>query len=57
MNLSPSNQMKLRHQMDKKLTHRLELSKDQVKKFIELMMFIREKYDVIFNETMLDILK
>lgn len=54
--MSPKNQFKLRQLMNKKLEHRLELSKEQVNKFVEFLNEIKE-YHVIFNEAILEILK
>lgn len=51
--LSPSNQFKLRQLMDKKLFHRLELSKEQVNKFIAYVAEIKESYHYIINDTIL----
>jgi hypothetical protein len=50
--LSPSNQFKLRQLMNKKLEHRLELSKEQVNKFVEYLSEIKD-YHVILNEAIL----
>lgn len=36
-NLSPSKQFQLRKVMNKKLNHRLEISKEQVNKFIRFL--------------------
>lgn len=55
-NLSPSNQFKLRQLMDKKLMHRLELSKEQINKFVAYLSEIKD-YHVILNDTILEILK
>ena len=54
--LTPSNQFRLRQLMDKKLVHRLELSKEQVNNFTAYLTDIKE-YHVILNETILEILK
>lgn len=50
--LTPANQFKLRQLMNKKLEHRLELSKEQVNKFTEYLNEIKD-YHVILNETIL----
>lgn len=42
--------------MNKKLNHRLEISKEQVNKFISYLYEIKN-YHVILNETVLEILK
>lgn len=42
--------------MNKKLEHRLELSKEQVNKFTDYLNEIKD-YHVILNETILEILK
>lgn len=39
--------------MDKKLFHRLELSKEQVNKFIAYVAEIKESYHYIINDTIL----
>lgn len=42
--------------MNKKLNHRLEISKEQVNKFISYLEEVKN-YHVILNDTILDILK
>ena len=54
--LSPSKQFQLRKVMNQKLNHRLEISKEQVNKFISYLYEVKN-YHVILNETILDILK
>lgn len=54
--LSPSKQFQLRKVMNKKLDHRLEISKEQVNKFISYLYEVKN-YHVVLNETILDILK
>ena len=54
--LSPSKQFQLRKVMNRKLNHRLEISKEQVNKFISYLYEVKN-YHVILNETILDILK
>jgi hypothetical protein len=54
--LSPSKQFQLRKVMNKKLNHRLEISKEQVNKFIAYLYEIKN-YHVILNDTLLEILK
>jgi hypothetical protein len=40
-NLNPCNQFRLRHLMDRKLLHRLELSKGQIHKFVAYLSEIK----------------
>lgn len=54
--LSPSKQFQLRKVMNKKLNHRLEISKEQVNKFVAYLYEIKN-YHVVLNDTVLQIMK
>lgn len=54
--MSPSKQFQLRKVMNKKLNHRLEISKEQVNKFTSYLFEVKD-YHVILNDTILEILK
>lgn len=53
--LSPESQFRLRKVMNKKLSHRLELSKEQVHNFVNYLYEIKEDH-VIISETVIDVL-
>jgi hypothetical protein len=42
--------------MNKKLNHRLEISKEQINKFVDYLYEVKN-YHVILNETILEILR
>ena len=54
--LSPSKQFQLRKVMNQKLNRRLEISKEQVNKFISYLYEVKD-YHVVLNSAILDILR
>lgn len=53
--LSPESQFRLRRVMNRKLSHRLELSKEQVHNFVAYLREIRDDH-IIISDQVIDIL-
>ena len=53
--LSPESQFRLRKVMNRKLSHRFELSKEQVHNFVDYLHEIKEDH-IIISDTVIEIL-